>query len=153
MKEGLTALQDMEGRLGAFEVMLDSEVPANEQMDFALHFLGWLENESKAAADPFQADILSLMAKVTEATSPFDQAVGRVKNAIQSLLEKHPIFFPDQRHDSEVGRAQMVRPKNRIIYDIKGLETLRKSSDEVARLIGHLRDEKPSTPYLKIKVK
>lgn len=150
MDEERTAVEEMENRILAFNVMLESEVPANDQVEFALLFLGWLENESKAAAAPFQEDMKALMETVSAATSPFDQAIGQVKAAIWSLLEEH---YPDQRHDSEVGRAQIVRPKNRIVFDIKGLEVLRKSSDEVERLIGHLRTEKPSKPYLKVKLK
>jgi len=144
-----TPLQELEVRQGALEAMLDDQIPANEQVDFALHFLGWLENESKAAAAPFQEDMKSLMLSVTAATSPFDQAVGQIKNAIRSLLEEH---YPDERHDSEVGRAQVVRPMT-VRYDTKALEALRESSDANQRLLSPFREERASKPYLKVKVK
>lgn len=151
MEEGLTVLQQMEARLGWLSDLLeDGEAPLSDKVDGLLTVLGEVRNERAHETQPMQdtiarqRDIMSIVAR------PYKEAEEDIKGDMWRILEE---FYADERHDSEVGRAQIVRPKARIVYDIKGLETLRLSSDEVERMIGHLRDESPSKPYLKVKLK
>lgn len=134
--------------LDAFED--DEAIPPNEKVDHLLTALAKNQAEMEQKAAPFRVHIEAQQVAMAKVILGHEMAESRIKGSIWNILEE---FYPDDRHDSEMGTAQIVRPKNRIVYDIKGLETLRKSSDEVARLIGHLRDEKPSTPYLKVKLK
>lgn len=125
--------EKMEARLGWLEsLMEDGEAPMSDKVDGLLTVLGEVRNE------------LSLLA------SPYNEAEEHIKAEIRSILEE---FYPDDRYDSDVGTAQILRPKDRISYDTKGLEALRLSSYKMQRLFGHLRSVKPSKPYLKVKFK
>jgi len=131
--------------LDAFED--DEGIPPNEKVDHLLAALVKNQAEMEQKAAPFRIDIEAQQVAMAKVILGHQVAESRIKGSIWNILEE---FYPDDRHDSDVGTAQIVRPKNRISYDTKGLETLRLSSDQVDRLIAHLRKEAPSKPYLKV---
>lgn len=153
--EETKSMEDIDAYMGWLEEMLDLEdddVVPNERMEHLLVALAKVQVEAQAKAAPFQAVIEAEQAKMAKAITGLDIYEARIKAGIWECLE---VFFEEANctFEGEIGKAQIVRPKNRISYDINGLETLRKSSDEVERMIGHLRDESPSKPYLKVKLK
>lgn len=141
----------MEQRLAWLEsLMEDEEAPLSDKVDGLLTVLGEVRIEWQGVAET-HLTVIKRQQKIMDTLSPpYTEAEERIKANIWHILEE---FSPDEKHDSDIGRVQIVRPKNRISYDMKGLETLRLSSDEVDRMISHLRTEKPSKPYLKVKLK
>lgn len=143
--------EETEARLGWLNDLLVDEVatPA-EKMEGNLAVLGEVRAEKDGASKDFIKTIEREQAKLAQVAAPYEEVESGIYKDIWRILETS---YADSRHDGERGTAQIVRPKNRISYDVDGLETLRKSSDEVERLVGHLRAEKASTPYLKVKLK
>lgn len=119
-------------------------------MDYLLDTLGKVQAEAAHVAAPLLADVKLLQEKMERVMLQYKGAEAQIKKAISHCLEHH---VEGEKHDSDVGTAQIVRPKNRISYDTKGLETLRLSFGDVDGMIGHLRKESPSKPYLKVKLK
>jgi len=138
-------------RLGWLDALLaDEETPPADKMEGILAVLGEVRAEKDGVSEGFISAIEREQAKLAKAVGPYDEVESGINKDIWRILEAS---YPDQRHDGDRGTVQIIRPKNRISYDVDGLETLRKSSDKVQRLVGLLRAEKPSTPYLKLKLK
>jgi len=134
------------------ELMADDRIVPSARMHHLLVALGQTQEEAEARAAPFKAVIKDEEEKMAGAVAIVEAQGRRLRAIIEECLNN---YFADEdwKYKGEAGSAQIVRPKNRISYDTKGLETLRLSSDETNRLIGHLRSEKPTNPYLRVKVK
>jgi len=152
MEEGPT-MEDLDVHMGWLGAMMDDEVfLPSEKMHNLLVTLARVRAEALEKGAPFKAIIDAEQAKMAKAIAGLGVHEATIKAAIEKCLEES--FEHDKwKFEGEAGTAQIVKPKPRISYDMKGLETLRLSSDPVDRLIRHLRSEKPSKPYLKVKLK
>lgn len=152
MEEGKT-MENLDAHMGWLGALVDDEAALpSEKMHHLLLTLRRVQAETQEREAPFKAIIQAEELKMAKAMTDLDIYQARVRAALEECLETE--FEHDKwKFEGEAGTAQLVKPKPRVSYDIKGLETLRRSSDETDRLIGHLRTVKPSKPYLKVKLK
>lgn len=152
MEEGKT-MEDLDAQMGWLGAMIDDDaVLPSEKMHNLLVTLARVRAETLETAAPFMATIKAQQAKMGEALEDLVTYEGRIKSGLEECLEAS-FDLENWKFEGEAGTAQIVKPKPRISYDVKGLETLRLSSDPVDRMIGHLRKEAPSKPYLRVKLK
>lgn len=146
-------MQEPRDHTAGLAAMADNpEVVPTEKMHHLLVALRGSQDEAARRAAPFKAVIKDEEEKMAGALAIVDAQGREIKAAIEDCLETE-FALEDWKYKGKAGSAQIVRPKNRITYDVKGLETLRLSSDETNRLLGHLRREKKVSPYLKVQVK
>lgn len=146
-------MEDLDAHMGWLGALLENEAELpTAKMHNLLLTLRRVRAEAQEKAAPFMAVIEAEKAKMAEAIAGLDIYEATIKAGLEECLEAD--FEHDKwKFEGTAGTAQMVKPKPRISYDTKGLETLRLSSDETERLLGHLRTVKPSTPYLRVNLK
>lgn len=151
-EEGMMNETDtMEFQLGWLSALMeDGDAPISEKVDGLLRVLGTVRKERDHATKPMQDTIARQQEIIKIAARVYNEAEKDIKGDLWRILEE---FVEGEKHDSDLGRVQIIRPKPRISYDTKGLETLRLSSDEMQRLIGHLRRETTSKASLRVKLK
>lgn len=152
MKEGGIRTGAAMDHMGGLAAMMDNaEVLPSEKMHHLLGALQDLRTQTEQVASPFKATIEAVSLEMGEAIGELLRSETTIKAAIEDLLY-HEFKDEDSKYKGKAGSAQIIKPDPTISYDKKGLETLRLSSDEMQRIIGHLRTEKPRDPYLRVKL-
>ncbi len=113
--------ETIEARLGWLsDVLEDGEAPIPDKVDGLLTILGEVRAERKHATKPMQDTIARQHEIIEIAARSYNEAEEDIKGDLLRILEE---FVEGEKHDSDVGMAQIVRP------------------------------EKPSKPYLKVDLK
>lgn len=140
------------GHTAGLAAMVDNpEVLPSEKMHHLLFALRDVRAEREEKAAPIRETIEDFQAKMAKAIEGLDMQETEIKAAIEDCL-LHEFKDDDCKYEGKVGMAKIIRPSPSISYDKKGLETLRLSSDEMERIIGHLRTVKTRDPYLRVKL-
>lgn len=90
-------------------------------MDYLLDMFSKVRAERTKQIMEFENAISVAQHAMAQAATPYDEVEKQLQDAIWHCLE----MIEGEKHESEIGKAQIIRPKARISYDVKGLENVK----------------------------